>query len=437
MTDATPAPVVAAVLHDGFYSCGTGAGRSNRAFLETLVGMLLPEVRLLVLPIHLARGSSEYNAPWHAEMQTLIQHAGGQIIPLNNGTHGTIRFGGLTQFKTACSSVATVLNNYPQAPGDPLLIIAFDAPFYGLAPLLTAAARRCLVNVARSTAPLHDPGDRSRVQWERNGLHAAVVGGARVAAISAHMRRHLAGQYGIPSRALLDLPNGLTAADWEPTAPATQLLPALALNGFVLTMGRAVAYKGFDDLIDALTLLKNAAIPVPHAMIAAVTDGSQQTPYQHHLARRIAAAGLNATLLTRFDPQLRGLLSHPALAAVIVPSRTEPFGRIPLEAFAAWAAPVVATTAGGLAELVIDGLTGYTAQPAHPASLAAAISRALACDPAGRARLRAASHRLAVTRYDHKQAVAAFCAEVAPWAVTNGKQGMRATHDDNGAPRSV
>lgn len=198
MTDATPAPVVAAVLHDGFYSCGTGAGRSNRAFLETLVGMLLPEVRLLVLPIHLARGSSEYNAPWHAEMQTLIQHAGGQIIPLNNGTHGTIRFGGLTQFKTACSSVATVLNNYPQAPGDPLLIIAFDAPFYGLAPLLTAAARRCLVNVARSTAPLHDPGDRSRVQWERNGLHAAVVGGARVAAISAHMRRHLAGQYGIP-----------------------------------------------------------------------------------------------------------------------------------------------------------------------------------------------------------------------------------------------
>jgi glycosyltransferase involved in cell wall biosynthesis len=126
-------------------------------------------------------------------------------------------------------------------------------------------------------------------------------------------------------------------------------------------------------------------------------------------------------MLTHFDPQLRGLLSHPALAAVIVPSRTEPFGRIPLEAFAAGAAPVVATTAGGLAELVIDGLTGYTAQSRHPASLAAAISRALACDSAGRARLRVASRRLAVTRYDHAQAVAAFCAEVAPWTVTTGK----------------
>ena len=88
--------------------------------------------------------------------------------------------------------------------------------------------------------------------------------------------------------------------------------------------------------------------------------------------------------------------------------RAEPFGRIPLEAFAAGAGPVVATTAGGLAELVIDGLTGYTAQPGDPASLAAAISRALACDPAGRARLRAASRRLAATRYDYEQAVAAL-----------------------------
>lgn len=436
MTDARPHPLVAAILHDGYYSCGTGAGRSNRAFLETLVGMLLPGVRLLVLPIHLTLGSSEYNAPWHAEMQTLIQHAEGQIIPISNGTHGTIRFGGLAQFKAACASAATVISNYPQAPGGPLLIIAFDAPFYGLAPLLTLAARGCLVNVARSTALLHDPGDRSRVQWERGGLQAVVAGGARVAAISAHMRCHLARQYAIPSRALLDLPNGLTTADWKPAAPAARLLPAPARRGFVLAMGRAVPYKGFDDLIDALTLLKNAAISVPHAVIAAVTDGSQHTPYQQHLARRIADAGLNATLLTRFDPQLRGLLSHPALAAVIVPSRAEPFGRIPLEAFAVGATPVVATTAGGLPELVIDGLTGYTAQPGHPVSLAAAISRALACDAAERARLRAGSRRLATTCYNHEQAVAAFCAEVAPWAVITSKQGRQASRDGNSASQS-
>jgi glycosyltransferase involved in cell wall biosynthesis len=72
---------------------------------------------------------------------------------------------------------------------------------------------------------------------------------------------------------------------------------------------------------------------------------------------------------------------------VIVASRAEPFGRIPLEAYAAGASPVVATTAGGLAEVVTEGSTGYTALPADPRSLAAAIRRALAATPVQRRHL--------------------------------------------------
>lgn len=34
-------PTVVMTLHDGFYGCGTGAGRSNRALLEVLAGLLL------------------------------------------------------------------------------------------------------------------------------------------------------------------------------------------------------------------------------------------------------------------------------------------------------------------------------------------------------------------------------------------------------------
>jgi glycosyltransferase involved in cell wall biosynthesis len=37
-------------------------------------------------------------------------------------------------------------------------------------------------------------------------------------------------------------------------------------------------------------------------------------------------------------------------------SRAEPFGRIPLEAYAAGASPVIATTAGGLAEIVTSDI---------------------------------------------------------------------------------
>src|SRR6202007_962515 len=99
-------------------------------------------------------------------------------------------------------------------------------------------------------------------------------------------------------------------------------------------------------LVDALALLRERQ-PVPHAVLAAVTDQPSVTDYQFRLAARINEFELDATLLTRFDAANRDLLTHPALRAVVVPSRTEPFGRIPLEAYAAGAAPVVATTAGG------------------------------------------------------------------------------------------
>ena len=157
--------------------------------------------------------------------------------------------------------------------------------------------------------------------------------------------------------------------------------------------------------------------PAPHAVLAAVTDQPGITDYQRHLADRIDALGLDATLLTRFDAANRALLAHPALRAAVVPSRAEPFGRVPLEAYAAGAAPVVATTAGGLAEQVVDGVTGFTAAPGDPAALADALGRALALDSAGRDQMRAAGRQFARERFEHAEAIRGFFAVFAPWAL--------------------
>jgi glycosyltransferase involved in cell wall biosynthesis len=90
---------------------------------------------------------------------------------------------------------------------------------------------------------------------------------------------------------------------------------------------------------------------------------------------------------------------------------------IPLEAYAAaGASPVIATTAGGLAEIVTEGSTGYTALPADPFSLAAAIRRALAASPEQRRRLLATGRQLITARYDYPANIAAFFTGLAPWA---------------------
>jgi glycosyltransferase involved in cell wall biosynthesis len=420
VSSAGPALIVA--VHDGFYGWGTGAGRSNRSFLRVLAGLLAPDVALTVLPVRLAPGSAEYDPAWHKESAALVEHAGGAVIPVDNGTAGQTRFGGIGNFRQASASAAAEITRILDR-ASPALAVSFDAPFFGIAPLLPARHAARTVNVARATAALHAPADRERNEWERAGLLATARAGGRIAATSRHIRQHLTSAYGIPPSAITDLINGLTPGERHPgpSPGGTSLLPPQAGRRFVLSYGRAEPYKGFDDLIDALAMLRSAGTPVPHVILGAVSDGPPLTPYQRHLAGRITAAGLGVTLHTSFSPGFRSLLAHPGLAAVIIPSRAEPFGRIPLEAWAAGASPVVATTAGGLAEIVTEGITGYTAAPASPRSLAAAIGRALAAGPAQRQGLLSAGRQLTSARYNYHANVADFLTAVAPWALRSGQ----------------
>ncbi|WP_309236805.1 glycosyltransferase [Micromonospora sp. S-DT3-3-22] len=81
------------------------------------------------------------------------------------------------------------------------------------------------------------------------------------------------------------------------------------------------------------------------------------------------------------------------------------------------AAPVVTTTAGGLAEQVTEGVTGFTSEPARPDALAAAIDRALATTPKQRDQMRQAGQSELNSRFNHDAAVGRFLGEITPWAV--------------------
>lgn len=408
----TSRPIIAVCLHDGFYGCGTGAGHSNRAFLDALTTQLGDDVDLLVLPIHIAESSPEYDARWHMQSVAIMERVNARVLPLDNGTNGRTRWGaGLASFQHLVNHAAGVLTAETRHR-TMRLIIAIDVPFFGLPPLLPPELLRDLVLVPRSTAAIHNPEDRDRVAWENHGLTSAVAGGARIGAISTYMRQHLANDLTLPDSAFLDLPVGLRSCDWIRTPPPDDAVPEPARAGFWLAMGRAVPYKGFDDLLDALALIPNGH--PPHLLLAAVSNKPEPTDYQRHLADRVQRLRIDATLITRFSPDTANLLAHPAVCGVVVPSRAEPFGRIPLEAHAAGAAPVIATTAGGLSEQVIDGETGFLAAPSNPLSLAAALTRALDQTDQQRQSMRTAARALAANR-DHGPAVRGFLPAAAPW----------------------
>jgi glycosyltransferase involved in cell wall biosynthesis len=82
-------------------------------------------------------------------------------------------------------------------------------------------------------------------------------------------------------------------------------------------------------------------------------------------------------------PSARGFVPNDELqalyaraAVVACPSRREGFGVACLEAMA-HARPVVATSVGGLRDLVVDGHTGLVVPPRDPEALRAALRRLL------------------------------------------------------------
>ncbi|BDH58482.1 hypothetical protein MTP03_34210 [Tsukamurella sp. PLM1] len=98
--------------------------------------------------------------------------------------------------------------------------------------------------------------------------------------------------------------------------------------------------------------------------------------------------------------EFTGALDHEELVAqlhsadaLVIPSRYEPFGIVALEG-AATGIPVIATTAGGLADFIRSGETGESVEPADVPGLTAAI-RGVLDDPAA-AHRRAAAARVEV-----------------------------------------
>lgn len=93
-------------------------------------------------------------------------------------------------------------------------------------------------------------------------------------------------------------------------------------------------------------------------------------------------------------------------AVSAIPSLEEGFG-IPAAEAMGCEAPVVATDAGGLPEVVEDGVTGFVVPKGNATALAGAIDRLLG-DPALRARMGKAGRERAVARFDWMRAAERF-----------------------------
>ncbi len=181
----------------------------------------------------------------------------------------------------------------------------------------------------------------------------------------------------------------------------------------LLYFGRLEYEKGVHELIAALPRIRRTH---PGTTLTIAGDGTQEE-WLTELARKHKVSKAIRFFGRADHDQLLELLHSTDVA--VLPSHYEPFGIVALEAAAA-GAPLVASTAGGLGEAVIDGVTGLSFPPRDVAALAAAVRAALD-DPAG-AQQRALAARERLTADFDWHTVAARTAQVYRSAVRRERQ---------------
>ncbi|KAA0125674.1 colanic acid biosynthesis glycosyltransferase WcaL [Methylobacterium sp. P1-11] len=171
----------------------------------------------------------------------------------------------------------------------------------------------------------------------------------------------------------------------------------------LLCVGRLVAKKGHDDLIDALASLP----PNLHWELDLIGGGELRAA----LEARVGASGFAQRI------RFRGALAQPAVVEAmraadlfVLPTKPAPGGdrdglpNVLMEA-ATQALPILATAFAGTPEFIADGVHGVLVPPGAPAPLAAALTR-LAGDPALRHRLGAAARVRLVHDFSEEAAIA-------------------------------
>jgi glycosyltransferase involved in cell wall biosynthesis len=161
---------------------------------------------------------------------------------------------------------------------------------------------------------------------------------------------------------------------------------------------RLSSWKGQHVLLDAIAPLQDA-----HAVIVgdALFDGDKQ--YAQRLRAQARELGISDRVhFLGFQPNIPDLM-HAVDIIVHASTAAEPFGRVIVEGQLA-RRPVIATRAGGAAEIIEDGTNGYLTAPGDAQELCSVLQQVIA-DRENLVPLIKEAEETARTRYSVRQMI--------------------------------
>lgn len=215
-----------------------------------------------------------------------------------------------------------------------------------------------------------------RIRGERRVL----AGADMVVAATPAERADLQWLYELPSAKATVIPPGVDLVQFQPMdkiqARADLGLPNDEKE--ILFVGRIEALKGIDTLIRAAHLLAITSSTKFRVEVIGgdVEEGLEQMESEMvRLQELVKSLGLQDRVRFLGSRRQRDLPTYYAAADVVVmPSYSESFGMVALEAMAC-GRPVIASRVGGLAYLVQDGVTGFHVQEGNAEEMAERVQQ--------------------------------------------------------------
>jgi len=235
-----------------------------------------------------------------------------------------------------------------------------------------------------SRAPGESPEPAQRLEGERRVIEQA----DRILAPTPVEVAHLVGLYGAEPDRIRVVPPGVDHSLFFPRN-REEAKSRLHLTGvrLVLFVGRLQLHKGPDVAVRTVARAIAEDPECTKDLVLAVVggpSGPNPSAEMAHLMDLASTLGIGERVIL-FPPQPQARLAdfYAAADAVLMPSRSESFGLVALEAQAC-GTPVVAAATGGLRYVVADGITGFLVHGHDPADHAERLMTLLRDRPGAR-----------------------------------------------------
>jgi glycosyltransferase involved in cell wall biosynthesis len=193
----------------------------------------------------------------------------------------------------------------------------------------------------------------------------------------------------LPQQAVL----GRIGVDTDIWVPRRRVPPADGRTR-IISVARLHHTKAQDVLLDAISILMKEGVALSARIVG---DGPARASLEAQ-ANQLGLHGCVTFMGSLGQEKIIGLMEDSDI--FVLPSRFEPLGVAYMEAMAMELA-TIGTTAGGVREIIEDGLDGILMPPDDARGLASAI-RKLASEPALRVKMGQAGRRKIVSKFDSR-----------------------------------